>query len=281
MSLSDAIEAALGVRPARTRPLGGGCIAQVAAVEMPDGRALVAKRGPPESGDLELEGWMLAVLRRHGLTVPEVLHGADGLLVMSRLDDAGALDGAAEERAAEAIAALHAETAESFGLERDTLIGGLHQPNPQTESWLAFFAEHRLLYMAGEAHRAGRLPAEDLRRVEALAGKLERHLAEPPRPALLHGDLWGGNVLVARDGTVGFIDPAVYYGHPEVELAFSTLFGTFGEPFFRRYAELAPLEPGFFEDRRDLYNLYPLLVHVRLFGGGYLGGVRRILERFA
>ncbi len=277
MSLEDAIAAALGERPARTRPLGGGCIAQVAALEMPDGRALVAKRGT----GLELEGWMLAYLRRHGLNVPEVLYGTDELLIMTRLDDAGTQDAAAEARAAEAIAALHAHTAEAFGLERDTLIGGLHQPNPQTTSWLAFFAEQRLVYMAEEAHRAGRLPAADLRAVEALAGRLGRYLAEPARPALLHGDLWGGNVLVARDGTVGFIDPAIYYGHPEVELAFCTLFGTFGERFFRRYADLARLEPGFFEERRDLYNLYPLLVHVRLFGGGYLGGVRRILARFA
>jgi fructosamine-3-kinase len=276
VALADALEAALGARPARVAPLGGGCVAEVAAVEMPDGRALVAKRGER----LELEGWMLAYLGRHGLAVPEVVHGSAELLVMTRLDDSGSLDAAAEARAAEAIAALHGHTAERFGLERDTLIGGLLQPNPPTARWLDFFAEHRLVYMARQAHAAGRLPADDLAAVERLAGRLDAHLAEPARPALLHGDLWGGNVLVAGGGAVGFVDPAIYYGHPEVELAFSTLFGTFGQAFFRRYAELAPLEPGFFEDRRDLYNLYPLLVHVRLFGAGYLGGVRRVLQRY-
>ena len=280
MTLAEAVEAALGQRPTSLRALGGGCIAEVAALELPDGRCLVAKRGAPGQAGLALEAWMLATLGRQGLPVPEVIHAGDDLLIMTRLDDGGSLDAAAEARAAEAIAALHGKTAEAFGLERDTVIGSLPQPNPQSERWLPFFAEQRLLYMARLAHDRDRLPKEDLAQVEALAGRLDRYLAEPPQPALLHGDLWGGNVLVGRDGSVGFIDPAIYYGHPEIELAFTTLFGTFGEAFFRRYAELAPLEPDFFEARRDLYNLYPLLVHVALFGGGYLGSVRRVLLRF-
>ncbi len=318
MTLAEAVEAALGLRPLKTRPLGGGCIAEVAAVDLPDGRRLVVKRGPPRTarpaggdpsdggaGGLALEGWMLGVLGRHGLRVPEVLYADAELLVMTRLDAGGRLDTpnqgqageartaeartgevrtgevrTAEIRAAEAIAALHAHTAPAFGLERDTVIGGLPQPNAWLPRWLPFFAERRLLHMAGLAAGRGRLPGADLARVERLAGRLERYLGEPARPALLHGDLWGGNVLVGADGRPGFIDPAIYYGHPEVELAFTTLFGTFGRPFFRRYAELAPLEPDFFEVRRDLYNLYPLLVHVALFGGGYLDSVRRVLDRY-
>ncbi|CAE7328067.1 unnamed protein product [Symbiodinium pilosum] len=318
LDLVEAVEAALGLRPLKTRPLGGGCIAEVAAVDLPDGRRLVVKRGPPRTarpaggdpsdggaGGLALEGWMLGVLGRHGLRVPEVLYADAELLVMTRLDAGGRLDTpnqgqageartaeartgevrtgevrTAEIRAAEAIAALHAHTAPAFGLERDTVIGGLPQPNAWLPRWLPFFAERRLLHMAGLAAGRGRLPGADLARVERLAGRLERYLGEPARPALLHGDLWGGNVLVGADGRPGFIDPAIYYGHPEVELAFTTLFGTFGRPFFRRYAELAPLEPDFFEVRRDLYNLYPLLVHVALFGGGYLDSVRRVLDRY-
>src|SRR5690606_31505376 len=99
-------------------------------------------------------------------------------------------------------------------------------------------------------------------------------------PALIHGDLWTTNIL-AQDGRItGFLDPAIYYAHPEIELAFSTLFNTFDAPFFERYRQLRPLEPGFFETRRDIYNLYPLLVHVRLFGGGYVGALERFLRRF-
>lgn len=96
---------------------------------------------------------------------------------------------------------------------------------------------------------------------------------------MLHGDLWSGNILARRGRIVATLDPAIYYGHPEVELAFTTLFGTFGEPFFAAYAELAPIAPGFHELRRDLYNLYPLLVHVTLFGAGYLAPVERVLDR--
>ena len=169
---------------------------------------------------------------------------------------------------------------EAFGLERDTLIGGLPQPNPRTESWLVFFRDRRLQYMAREAHRAGRLPAAVLGRVESLAGRLDEWIDEPPHPALIHGDMWTGNVLCHGGRISGFVDPAIYYADPEIELAFSTLFGTFGDSFFGRYNELSPLRPGFFGERKDLYNLYPLLVHVRLFGGSYVGGVERILSRF-
>jgi fructosamine-3-kinase len=119
-----------------------------------------------------------------------------------------------------------------------------------------------------------------LARIETLAGKLERWLFEPSAPSLLHGDIWSGNVLVRGDRIVGLIDPAVYYGHAEMELAFITLFNTFGDTFFRRYHELRPIEDGFFGERRDLYNLYPLLVHVRIFGGGYVQAVDRTLRRY-
>ena len=92
--------------------------------------------------------------------------------------------------------------------------------------------------------------------------------------------MWSGNVLTKDGRIAGFVDPAIYYADSEIELAFSTLFSTFGDAFFRRYDELRPLRPGFFEERRDLYNLYPLLVHVRLFGGSYVGSVERALARY-
>lgn len=145
---------------------------------------------------------------------------------------------------------------------------------------MEFFRDHRLLYMADEAHRAGRLPADVRRRIDTIAARLEEWIEEPDAPALVHGDMWTGNVLCGENGIAGFIDPAIYYGDAEIELAFSTLFGTFNDAFFSRYAELRPIRPGFFEIRRDLYNLYPLLVHVRLFGGSYVGSVARTLRRF-
>jgi fructosamine-3-kinase len=120
-----------------------------------------------------------------------------------------------------------------------------------------------------------------LGRIEKLAMRIEDYLIEPAFPSLLHGDLWTGNVLVRQGRVAGFVDPAIYCGSPEVELAFATLFGTFGESFFEVYEETMPLEPGFHELRSDLYNLYPRLVHVRLFGAGYLAGIEATLARLA
>ena len=115
--------------------------------------------------------------------------------------------------------------------------------------------------------------------MERFGEKLEGLITEPARPSLLHGDLWGGNILVSGDKISGFIDPAISYGHPEMDLAFSTLFSTFGDAFFSAYDEIRPLQPGFFEVRRDIYNLWPLLVHVVLFGGSYAGQIDQVLRR--
>jgi fructosamine-3-kinase len=134
--------------------------------------------------------------------------------------------------------------------------------------------------MAREALAAGRLPMSLMARIERLAGRLERWLPREAAPGLVHGDLWHGNILAREGRVVGLLDPALHYAEPEIELAFMTLFGSVGEPFFAAYARLRPIAPGFFEQRRDLYNLYPLLVHVRLFGGGYAADVERILGRF-
>jgi fructosamine-3-kinase len=275
--LADRIEALLGDRPVAEQALSGGCIAAVSRLEFARRDPVVVKRG---GGSLALEGWMLTTLKeRSALPVPDVLYAEDDLLILSHLPGGGGLDASAQTHAADLIAALHGVTGTAFGLERDTLIGSLHQPNPETPRWLDFFRDHRLLYMAGVALQAGRLPPAAMIKIEGVAARLSGWIDEPRSPALVHGDLWGGNVL-AKDGRItGFIDPAIYYADPEIELAFSTLFNTFGDSFFARYADHRPLAPGFFELRRDLYNLYPLLVHVRLFGGGYLGQVEAILRR--
>jgi fructosamine-3-kinase len=118
-----------------------------------------------------------------------------------------------------------------------------------------------------------------LSRIERFAARLPALLEPPAFPALLHGDVWTTNVLASRGRITAFLDPAIYHGHPEVELAFVPLFSTFGHDFFDAYAALNPIRPGFFDTRRDLYNLYPLLVHVRLFGAGYLGGIDATLRR--
>ncbi|MEQ8844145.1 MAG: fructosamine kinase family protein [Phycisphaerales bacterium] len=284
MDIREQVGAAIGSTPDDLTPMSGGCVGEVYAAAI-DGRRVVVKVDRRDQPNLDIEGRMLRLLAdRSDLPVPEVLHAEPHLLVMAFIPAGGRGRGIdAQRNAADLLAALHdvvPETA-AFGLEFDTLIGGLHQPNPWTDSWVAFFRQHRLLDMAGRATDAGRLPESIRDRIRTFAAS---HLAdlidEPASPSLIHGDVWGGNVIVGDGRINGFIDPAVYYAHAEIELAFITLFSTFGDEFFDRYRERRPIAPGFFETRRDIYNLYPLLVHVRLFGGGYVSDVDRILRRF-
>ena len=280
LPLADSIERLLGRRPLRVAPLGGRCIAPVYRCDLAGGARVVAKQ-PSPGRTLECEAWMLRYLAENSaLPVPAVLAAEPDLLLLEYIASGDPIDARAEAHAAELLAALHAIRGPHFGFPRDTLIGPLDQPNPPTPRWLDFFREHRLLHRARAAHEAGRLSARLLARIEVLAGRLDRWIEEPAHPALIHGDCWSGNVLAKGGRIAGFIDPAIHWAHPEIELAFGALFGPFGDAFFRRYAELAPLSPGFFEARRNLYNLCPLLVHVQLFGGGYANSVARTLDRF-
>ena len=151
------------------------------------------------------------------------------MLAMEFIQHDGRGGAESESHAAALLAALHlihpAPHEGRFGLDFDTLIGGLHQPNPWTESWTAFFAEHRLMEMAGQAYEAGRLDREDRRRIEMLCGRFDALIDEPDRASLIHGDVWGGNVLVEGGRVAAFIDPAISFSHPEIELAFIRLFG--------------------------------------------------------
>jgi len=275
----ERIERAAGAAVRNSASLGGGCIGDVRRVDLADGRTLVAKLGGLNSG-LEREGFMLRYLAAHSaLPVPEVLEADDALLLMTYLRGGGRIDDGAQSHAADLVAALHAIPGPAFGFPCDTVIGGLAQPNTETDRWVDFFRDHRLLAMARTALDAGRLPGDLMDRLEILAGRLDQWIDEPPAPALIHGDMWTGNVLCDAGRITGFIDPAIYHADPEIELAFTTLFGTFGDAFFARYREHRPLAPGFFETRRDLYNLYPLLVHVRLFGGSYVASVAQTLRK--
>jgi fructosamine-3-kinase len=279
--LVEGIEAFLGERLKSARPMGGGCIGEVYRVELANGTVLVAKVDREGKSHLEREAYMLRYLREKSeLPVPEVYFGSETLLLMEFVEGSSRFSEGAEQHAAELLAALHGITAGSYGHERDTLIGSLNQPNPWTGSWIEFFRDQRLLYLANVAHDAGRLPPEDLKRIVRLAGKLEDYMEEPEQPSLIHGDVWSANVLAKGNRITAFLDPAIYHADPEIELAFISLFNSFGETFLGRYAEIRPMRPDFIEVRRDLYNLYPLLVHVYFFGGGYLASVRSTLRRF-
>jgi fructosamine-3-kinase len=276
------IENALGSRITRSSALPVGFGLEGLALRLADGRHLAVKARVAGAGpSLEIETYMLGELARLSeLPVPHVHHADADLIIMDFIEtDGGGITESVEPHAGELIAQLHATPREGFGYARDTLIGPLPQPNPPAERWVPFFRDHRLLHMAERANAEGRLPASLMQRIERLAGRLEDYLVEPAFPNLLHGDLWTGNVLVRGGRVAGFVDPAIYCGSPEIELAFTTMFGTFGRVFFEAYQGSMRLEPGFHEVRCGLYNLYPTLVHVRLFGASYLGRVDQTLNR--
>lgn len=295
MTTERAITERLGAAVVARRDLSGGCCFAVTRLDLADGRQVVLKQGRSAvAGHLQIEAAMLRDLAAHSpLPVPDVLDGGADWLALAYIDHerSGAGGDAAQAHAGRLFATLHSAAVPpallsrdgqppgTFGYAYDTVIGQLPQANPPSDDWIGFFRDQRLLAMARSALAEGVLPTTTMAAIERLADRLDAFLAPPDAPALLHGDAWGGNLLSAKGRMVGVIDPAVYIGHPEIELAFGTLFGTFGARFFAAYGEQRPIAPGFFELRRDLYNLYPLLVHVRLFGRGYLAPIEATLRR--
>ena len=271
----ERIEEAMGSSVENVSALSGGCVGEVYLGELRDRRRVVVKVEGGSKPALNIEGEMLLYLaEKSSLVVPRVYLSSGDLLVMEFLENDGRGGPLAEEEAADALAELHGVGADAYGFGKDTLIGGLPLWNRWEEDWARFFREERLLKMGRSCREAGKLDRKLWEELQEVAAGSEVLIGVPRTPGLIHGDIWSGNVLYHRGRLAGFIDPAIYYADPEVELAFITLFQTFGERFFSRYRERRGLEPGFFEVRRDLYNLFPLLVHVRLFGGSYVERLR-------
>jgi protein-ribulosamine 3-kinase len=176
----------------------------------------------------------------------------------------------------EQLASLHKKTNMSFGLDHQNYIGSLKQFNNPKNSWIQFFIEHRLNAQLKLAVDNGVADNVSRKKFEQLYILLPTLLPEE-QPALLHGDLWGGNLITNKTGSPCLIDPAVYYGNREVEIAFTKLFGGFDKSFYGIYNEVFPLQLNF-KEREDIYNLYPLLVHANLFGGHYMNQVNHILD---
>ncbi|MEZ4219361.1 MAG: fructosamine kinase family protein [Polyangiaceae bacterium] len=281
----NAIETALGSAVSAERACSGGDINDAALLELSDGRRVFAKTNasaavemfPAEARGLE---WLRAA---KALPVPEVLavssaeRGQPAFLVLEYLPPSAG--GARhDERLGRGLAALHRTGARQFGLDHDNFIGRLPQQNAPCDSWVEFYGERRILREVQRARQSRLFDHAAVSRFERMVARFEELLGPPEPPARLHGDLWGGN-LHTSGGEPWLIDPAVYGGHREVDLAMMQLFGGFSSKVFAAYAEAFPLAAGH-EERVPLYQLYPLLVHVNLFGGGYVASAQRIAARY-
>lgn len=286
LSLPPDIVAALdaqGVTVRSAAPVAGGMINQAARVETSNEPLFVKWHSSAPLGMFGAEAAGLAALVGVGaIRVPQVVAQGDApaFLATEFLPSETAPDTARFARhLGEQLAGLHQRSAEQnqpFGFATDNFIGVLPQANlPRETSWPAFYRNARLLPQIARAKTLGRVPPERERLLDLVVERLETLLGDlPPETSLLHGDLWAGNLLCLPGGVPGLVDPAVYYGPREMEIAFAELFGGFPGGWIDHYRQAWPLPPGY-EARRPLHQLYPLLVHLNHFGEGYGSAVER------
>ncbi|NND67268.1 MAG: fructosamine kinase family protein [Halioglobus sp.] len=275
------IENATGVKAALNQKssVGGGCINQAMRVRYGDVDYFVKLNSASKLDMFAAEAEGLQELSRsRTLCVPEPLcWGSDdqtAYLVMENLQLGGQGDPVA---LAAGLANMHRVTRERFGWVRDNTIGATPQVNTETNNWVDFWREHRLrfqLELAASRGHTGRLQAQGELLLDLFPRLFESYA---PQASLLHGDLWGGNCSYSRDGEPVIYDPAVYYGDREADLAMTELFGGFDRDFYAAYRDQFPLDDGY-PQRRTLYNLYHILNHLNLFGGGYLSQAQSMLD---
>ena len=277
-----------GVRVRSERHVGGGSINDARMLQLTDGSVLFLKQNSQGHTDLfreEARG-LLALRAADGPRVPEPLGlfsaGGRQHLLMEWIPT-GRPAGGFWEAFGAAMARLHRSNRRAqCGFDHDNHIGATPQPNAPLTSWHEFFGERRLVFQIELARRNGLADGAMETATRRLVDRLPELVPDldDGGASILHGDLWGGNFVVSSDGEPVLIDPAVYYGHREADLAMTELFGGFRPEFYRAYAAEWPLVPGY-ESRRDIYNLYHLLNHLTLFGGSYAGSCRAILKRFS
>ncbi len=253
-----------GVAEGRLERLAGGDLSEVLLVPRGDGPPLVAKGGP----NVSAEAAMLRALAGTGTRVPGVEGEYDAILLIDHVLNDGVMSPNAWADIGDAVARLHAHLGESYGWPVDYALGTVALDNREGRDWVRFWGEQRLIAASSLLDRPWRA------RVDALVRRLGDLLPPAPAPAFLHGDLWSGNVLVDGGRLAALIDPACYYGHAEVDLAMLCLFATPPAEFWAAYGAR---EEGW-EERLPVYQLFPALVHMRLFGATYAPMVERLLN---
>ena len=274
------VESSTGKLVVSVATLAGG-FADAKHIVLSDGSQVVVKLFKNSNSDLAIEGTTMEYLKKNTqLPMPQVFYAGTDALVHEYIVADGTLSVESEPEAAEHLAKLHSISSDSYGFDYDTMRAGVRQPNTKTEKWVPFFTQNRLLYMAKLAAENGNLPAEMMTRIQKFSEKIETYLDEPEKPSLLHGDISSSTVLCHHGKIKAFVDPAIYFGDSEFEFVFSGQQSSLSKAFFDRYNELRPFRSGFFEYRQSIYNLYPMLLNVKLFGGECLPQIDVVLKRF-
>lgn len=252
----------------------GGCINNAIKINTDKGLFFVKWNTNAKANMFQTEYNGLKVLKdTNTIRIPNVLCFDDDFLILEFIPPSNP-NNAFWEVFGQKLALMHKQTHSKFGLVFDNYIGSLYQDNTQNKNWTEFFIQNRLQAQLSIGNFSGTLLSD----FDKLFQKLP-NLFPNEKPALLHGDLWNGNFLAKNGDTPMLIDPAIYYGNREIDIAMSKLFGGFNSDFYFAYNESHPLENGW-EDRIQICNLYPLLVHVNLFGGAYINQVKNILSYY-
>lgn len=291
-TVEEAIAQATGKRSAirESGGIGGGCINSARRIALEDGRVFFLKSNAhplPGMFEREAEGLKALAEASGELRVPEVVavgggQGSVAHFIVMEYIPSGHPAGNFYRRLGRGFALLHQESrARRFGFHNDNYIGSTPQPNGWMEDWVGFFRHRRLGFQLELARQKGHADQRMTQLGDRLLDRLDEYIAQPDEPpCLLHGDLWSGNYLCDDLGRPVLIDPAVYYGRGEADLAMTRLFGGFDSDFYAAYHEVRPRQDGQ-QARNDIYQLYHLLNHLNLFGTSYLSGCLRILRRYA
>ncbi|NNE27447.1 MAG: phosphotransferase [Saprospiraceae bacterium] len=272
-----------GIKYSHLSAVQGGDISEAYQVQALDSAYFIKVNSTEVAEDMfDAEADGLSLIQKSGqIAVPKVikcgLHNSRAYLILEFIQT-GTKSNHAMAKFGRQLANMHLQTQYSFGLDTQNFIGKLPQSNAKHLNWISFYIGERLEPQFKLALDNGLLQAHDIPPSANIDSVLDSLMPEI-KPSLLHGDLWGGNFLIDAQGDAYLIDPAVYYGHSEVDIAMSRLFGGFSPSFYNAYFEIHPKEIHF-EARRDIYQLYYLLVHLNLFGSSYYGSVKRIMERY-
>lgn len=283
-SITELLKRKFKVSEINLIPISGGSINQCHKVSLPDKRSVFLKSNNadmyPDMFEKEAKGLAL-IASTKTIKTPTILgtetHRNTSILLLEFIESTNPTTDFFEELGHQ-LAALHQNTAPEFGLNHSNYMGSLTQENTFSKSYVHFFIHHRLIPQVKLAINRKLLNSTDLNYFELLYNNLENILPKE-QPSLVHGDLWSGNYMCGNGLQPVLIDPAIHFGHREADLAMTTLFGGFSNHFYKAYENVFPLVPGF-DNRKDIYNLYPLLVHLNLFGKSYLSGVRSIVKHY-